>query len=100
MQYETSRQISYKLNLQTLADLKFRASKGQQGRVKVEISDSGLETKGWRRLDLCMVSVHRCNTFVVNLCGCRLTTMFENDFKHGYIFRVEQGFIAMATLGG
>lgn len=100
MQYETSRQISYKLNLQTSADLKFRASKGQQGRVKVEISDSGLETKGWRRLDLCMVSVHRCNTFVVNLCGCRLTTMFENYFKHGYIFRAEQGFIAMATLGG
>lgn len=52
--------------------------------------NSGLETKGWRRLDLCMISEHRCNTFVVNLCGCRLTTMFENYFKHSYIFRVDR----------
>lgn len=90
---ETNRQISYRLNLQTLADLKLRASKGQRGRVRVEISESGLETKGWRRLDLCMVSVHRCNTFVVNLCVCRLTTMFENYFKQGYIFRVDRGLL-------
>lgn len=90
MQYETSQQISYGLNLQTSADLKFRASKGQRWRVRVQVSDSGLETKVWRRLDLYMVSVHRHNTFVVNLCGCRHTTIFENYFKHGYIFRVDR----------
>lgn len=37
-----------------------------------------------------MISEHRCNAFVVNLCGCRLTTMFENYFKHSYIFRVDR----------
>lgn len=90
MQYESSRQISYRLNLQTSADLKVGASKGQRGRVRVEGLDSGLETKGWRRLNLCTISEHRCNTFVVNLCGCRLTAMFENYFKHGYIFRADR----------
>ena len=69
MQHETGRQISYRLNLQTSADWGFKigASKGQRGKVRVEGSDSGLETKGWRRLNLCMISEHRCNTFVVNL---------------------------------
>lgn len=37
-----------------------------------------------------MISEHRCNTFVVNLCGCSLTTMFENYFKHSYIFGVDR----------
>lgn len=41
MQYETARQISYGLNLQTSADLKVGASKGQQGRGRVEGSDLG-----------------------------------------------------------
>lgn len=88
MQHETSRQISYELNLQTSVDLKVRASKGQRGRVRVEGLNLGLETKRWRRLNLCIISEHRCNTFVANLCGCRLTTIFENYFKHSYILRV------------
>lgn len=90
MQYETSGQISYGLNLQASADLKVGASKGQRRRGRVEGLNSGLETKGWRRLNLCIISEHRCNTFVVNLCGYRLTTMFENYFKHSYTFRVDR----------
>lgn len=90
MQYETSGQISYGLNLQASADLKVGASKGQRRRARVEGLNSGLETKGWRRLNLCIISEHRCNTFVVNLCGYRLTTMFENYFKHSYTFRVDR----------
>lgn len=64
----------------------------------MEGSDLGLETKGWRRLNLCMISEHRCNTFVVNLCGCRLTTMFENYFKHSYVFRVDRDLLLQLHL--
>lgn len=45
-----------------------------------------------------MISEHRCNTFVVNLCGCRLTTMFENYFKHSYIFRVDRDLLLQLHL--
>lgn len=47
MQYETSRQISYRLNLQTSADLKLRASKGQQEsesrNLRLRARDKGME---------------------------------------------------------
>lgn len=77
--------LIFRLQLTLMSGLQ----KGNEGE-SVEGSEPGLETKGWRRLNLCMISEHRCNTFVVNLCGYRLTTMFENYFKHGYIFRVDR----------